>query len=218
VLIVEADATGGWHTAAVVANWIIWAVFAADFALILSSARNRLESLRAHWLDGALVILTVPAFGALLSSLRFVRLVRLLRVVRAAVLMWRAIQAERNVTSGAAFRFVAIITVFIVVVAGSAEATFDSHDFPSVWSGVWWAIVTVTTVGYGDLYPRSVSGRIIGILVMFVGIGFLSILTATVASAFVKSDTASSEIHASLQRIERELADLRAQLGATERA
>lgn len=79
-----------------------------------------------------------------------------------------------------------------------------------MWDGVWWAVVTVTTVGYGDLYPKDVEGRIIGIVLMFVGIGFLSVLTATVASRFIKTDTGSDEVLETLRRIEADVADLKA--------
>jgi voltage-gated potassium channel len=58
------------------------------------------------------------------------------------------------------------------------------RDFNSVWDGIWWAVVTVTTVGYGDIYPHSVAARIVAMLVMLFGIGFLSVLTATIASRF----------------------------------
>jgi voltage-gated potassium channel len=66
-----------------------------------------------------------------------------------------------------------------VVIAGAAEAAFDANEFPNVWDSVWWAIVTVTTVGYGDFYPKDVEGRLIAIVVILFGIGFLSVLTAT---------------------------------------
>jgi voltage-gated potassium channel len=72
--------------------------------------------------------------------------------------------------------------------------------------------VTITTVGYGDLYPKSVEGRIIAIVVMFVGIGFLSVLTATIASRFIQTDTHSDEVKESLARIEAELVDVKRQL------
>jgi hypothetical protein len=80
--------------------------------------------------------------------------------------------------------------------------------------GIWWAVVTVTTVGYGDLAPTTVAGRIVAIVLMFVGIGFLSVLTATIASFFVKSERSpeSEEILSALQRVEGELAELRRQL------
>jgi voltage-gated potassium channel len=82
--------------------------------------------------------------------------------------------------------------------------------------GVWWAVVTVTTVGYGDVYPTTVAGRIVAIVLMLVGVGFLAVLTATIASRFVKEDRSaeSTAITDALARIEAELAALKAQLDA----
>jgi voltage-gated potassium channel len=188
VLIIEADASGGWRTAAFMANWGIWAVFAIELTAVLIVATRKRAALRAHWLDVAVVALTIPLWGQLLSSLRFFRL---LRLVRAIAIISRAIQAERRLSSTATFRVVALITLFLIVVAGAAQATFDANGFPSMWDGVWWAVVTATTVGYGDLYPSDVEGRIIGIAVMLLGIGFISVLTATVASRFVQTDTST---------------------------
>jgi len=213
VLILEADAEGSWQTAAFVANWFIWVVFALELGAVLVVATRKRAALRAHWLDVAIVVLTVPLLGQFLAWLRLVRLARLLRFVRAVVIISRAIQAERRLTSGPVFRFVALITLFIVVVAGAAQAAFNANEFGSIWDGVWWAIVTVTTVGYGDLYPTDVEGRIIGIVVMLVGIGFLSVLTATMASLFIKTDTASDEMLATLRRIEADVAELKARAG-----
>ena len=166
MLVIEADASGRWLTAAAGANWLIWAVFAVELAAVLIVADRKGAALRAHWLDVAIVVLTVPLFGRLLSSLRFIRLVRLLRLLRVGVIVARALQAERRMTSGQVFRVVALITLFIVVVAGAAQATFDADEFHSVWDGVWSAMVTVTTVGYGDLYPKDVEGRLIAMVVM----------------------------------------------------
>src|SRR3954447_12005841 len=216
VLILEADATGGWHTAAIVANWFIWAVFALEFAVILTGAPRKKAALRAHWLDAAVVVVTTPAFGQLLSSLRLLRLARLLRFLRIGVIIARAIRVERSLTSGTAFRFVALITLFFVVIAGAAQATFDAKEFHSVWDGIWWAVVTVTTVGYGDLYPKTVGGRVIGMLVMLIGIGFIAVLTATVASQFVKTERGEehTEIVEALNQVKQELSELRARLDA----
>jgi voltage-gated potassium channel len=215
VLIVEADASGTWLTAAFVANWLIWAVFAVEFVAVLIVATRKRAALRAHWLDAAIVVVTVPLFGQFLSSLRLVRLARLLRLLRVGVIIGRALQAERRLTSGQAFRVVAIITVFIVVVAGASQATFDANEFPTIWDGVWWAVVTVTTVGYGDLYPKDVEGRIIGIFVMLLGIGFISVLTATVASRFIQTDTDSDEVLDTLRRIQADVAELKERLPAS---
>src|SRR3954471_15896763 len=81
VLIVQRDAhAAGWQDIANAANWLIWAIFACEMAFVLAVAQRRRAALSAHWLDSALVVLTVPAYGRLFSQLRLVRLVRLLRL------------------------------------------------------------------------------------------------------------------------------------------
>ena len=214
VLIVEADAEGSWARAAVVANWIIWAVFAIELVAVLVVATRKLAALRAHWLDVAIVVVTVPLFGDLLASLRLLRLARLLRLLRATIIISRAIQAQRRMASAELFRIVALTTLFLVVVAGAAQAAFHADEFESIWDGVWWAVVTVTTVGYGDLTPTSVEGRLIGIVVMLLGLGFLSVLTATISSRFIQTDTGSDEVLETLRRIEVDVADLKAHMSA----
>jgi hypothetical protein len=109
-------------------------------------------------------------------------------------------------------RSVGMITVFVMVVGGAAESLIDSEDFPTIWDGIWWSVVTITTVGYGDLYPKSVDGRIVGMIVMLIGIGFIAVLTATIASRFIQTDTGSDEMKESLARIEAELADVKRRL------
>jgi len=218
VLILQADATSaGWKSFAEVANWLIWAVFAVEIAFVLVVAPRKRAALRAHWLDAAIVIVTLPAYGRLLSSLRLVRLIRLLRLLRAGVIVSRALQAERRLTSANAFRFAALATIFLTVIAGAVQATIDTADFKTFWDGIWWAVVTVTTVGYGDVYPTTVAGRIVATVLMFTGIGFLAVLTATVASRFVKEERRdeTSEITDALARIEAEIAALKARLDAT---
>jgi voltage-gated potassium channel len=215
VLIIEQDArSSGWRDFATIANWAIWVVFLAELAFVLTVAPRKAAALRAHWLDVAIVVFTVPLFGKFLSSLRLVRLARLLRLLRLSTIVARAIQAERALTSGDAFRLVGLLTIFVVVISGAAQATVDSGDFESIWDGIWWSVVTVTTVGYGDVYPTSVTGRIVAIIVMFVGIGFLSVLTATIASRFVKTERGeeTEQVMSALTRIEAELADLKRQL------
>jgi voltage-gated potassium channel len=217
VLVIETDVkSGGWRTFATTANWIIWAIFVADLVFVLTVAPRRLAALRAHWLDVAVVAVSVPVFGSFLSSLRLARLARLIRLLRLGTIAGRALQRERAVASEVVLRVVGLATLFIVVVAGAVEALVDKGDFPTLWDGIWWAVVTVTTVGYGDLYPKSVEGRVVAMVVMLFGIGFLAVLTATVASYFVKTDTGSQEMVATLARIEAHLAEVKRQLGGFE--
>jgi voltage-gated potassium channel len=185
-------------------------------AFILVVVPRKAAALRAHWLDAVIVVVTAPAFGAFLSSLRLVRLARLLRLLRLGAILSRVLQRERALSSGAAFRFVALLTLLVVVISGAVESLVDSHDFPSTWDGMWWAVVTVTTVGYGDVYPTSVEGRIVAMVVMLFGIGFLSVLTAAIASRFVKTERGgeTEDILAALRRLEAEVAELKQQLAS----
>jgi voltage-gated potassium channel len=80
---------------------------------------------------------------------------------------------------------IASVTTAITVVAGVLISIVDSGEFPTVGSGLWWAVQTVTTVGYGDHVPNNSAGRIVATAVMLLGIGFVTVFTASITSAFV---------------------------------
>jgi voltage-gated potassium channel len=75
--------------------------------------------------------------------------------------------------------------LFAVIVFGVIERIADPGTFPSVWLAFWWAIQTVTTVGYGDVVPSEASGKVFAAILMIGGLSFLSIVTATITSSFV---------------------------------
>ena len=79
------------------------------------------------------------------------------------------------------------MTVSVTIVAGVVIHFTDPKNFPNIGDSLWWAIQTVTTVGYGDLVPTSALGRLVAALVMLVGIGFLTVITATITSTFVET-------------------------------
>jgi hypothetical protein len=126
VLIIEADTTSQtWRDVATAANWAIWAIFAAELAAVLVYAPRKRAALRAHWLDVAIVVLTIPLLGKVLAWLRLARLLRLARFV---VIVARALQAERRLTSGDSLRIASILTVTAIIVAGAAQSAASS-DF-----------------------------------------------------------------------------------------
>jgi voltage-gated potassium channel len=76
-------------------------------------------------------------------------------------------------------------TALVVVAGGVAMRVLDHDEYSNIWVGMWWALQTVTTVGYGDVTPRHTSGRIVAALVMLEGIAFLTIIIAAITSTFV---------------------------------
>jgi voltage-gated potassium channel len=87
-------------------------------------------------------------------------------------------------------------TALVVVASAVLMRILDHSEYPNVWVAMWWAVQTVTTVGYGDVTPAHPSGRIVGVFVMLEGIAFLTITTAVITSTFVAratSDRADAE-------------------------
>jgi voltage-gated potassium channel len=76
-------------------------------------------------------------------------------------------------------------TTLVVIGGGILIRVLDSKEYASIWVGMWWALQTVTTVGYGDVTPKAPIGRAVGAFVMLEGIAFLAIITAVITSTFV---------------------------------
>jgi voltage-gated potassium channel len=85
-------------------------------------------------------------------------------------------------------------TAVVVVVGGVLMRVLDQGEYSSIWVGMWWALQTVTTVGYGDVTPKNPSGRIVAIFVMLEGIAFLTITIAAITSTFVARAAAERDI------------------------
>jgi voltage-gated potassium channel len=113
-------------------------------------------------------------------------------------------------------------TVVVVVAGGILMRLLDHEEYASIWVGMWWALQTVTTVGYGDVTPKHVSGRIVATGVMLEGIAFLTIIIAAITSTFVARAAAERDaVHAveeetAEQRIEARLDDLALRLARLE--
>jgi voltage-gated potassium channel len=101
-----------------------------------------------------------------------------------------------------------IVTATVVVVIGGGVVIrlVDSSEYHNVWIGMWWALQTVTTVGYGDVTPKHLSGRLVGAFVMLYGVAFLTITIAAITSTFVagaeRQRQKGDEIQAPEARIE----------------
>lgn len=134
---------------------------------------------------------------------------------------------QRAVARRRIFPYLAAATIVLALVAGLLMTIVDEKDFPNFWLAVWWAIVTLATVGYGDIVPTTVAGRIVGSLVIVIGVTFLAFLTATVTSYFVSTDqekakareleereAADRELREVIERLEQRLASIESKLDA----
>ena len=127
--------------------------------------------------------------------------------------------ARATTPRGAAI-VIASATTMITVVAGLLVTVLERDTYPSIGTGLWWAAQTVTTVGYGDNVPTSSAGRFVAGLVMFVGIGFLTVVTAAITSTFVAqarrvdrtSSDAETAIVDQLRQLDRRLEGIEAAL------
>jgi voltage-gated potassium channel len=198
-LVIEGSSTSGdAQTVASVLNWIIWLAFTAEAVIMLAVVPARRAWMREHLMEIAIVLLTPPFGPAALQSARALRLLRLLRLMALGKLMTRVLSPQ-------GLRLAAFLTLLIVI-AGAASFTAveqGHHDPPiNVWDGLWWAVTTVTTVGYGDVAVKTDAGRVIGIAIMLAGIGFVAMLTAAAAERFVARDVARSDYDASAAHAE----------------
>jgi voltage-gated potassium channel len=113
------------------------------------------------------------------------------------------------------FPYLAGMTAVLMVITGIVAHVIDEQDFPTIEDGIWWSIVTLATVGYGDIVPHTTWGRVLGGAVIILGVTFLSFLIATVTSLFVDADRADlvearaareEEMRTTLQSIDQRLA------------
>ncbi len=92
---------------------------------------------------------------------------------------------DRATTPRGAAIVIASVSTAFTLAAGIMMTAVEHERYPSIGSGLWWAVQTVTTVGYGDNVPESVAGRLVAALVMLLGIGFLTVITAAITSTFI---------------------------------
>lgn len=180
------------------ATWLIWAAFVVEYVVLLYLAPDRWKMVRTHVLD--LLIIVLP----------FLRPLRALRVLRALSGLGRASVALRKITSRHGFRGFLAVAIGLVVAGGLVTYSFErgmpGSNITTPADALWWAVVTSTTVGYGDHFPVSNEGRGVAVVLMLVGIGLLSVVTANVAAYFVESE--NDETTQRLERIEHLLAEI----------
>jgi voltage-gated potassium channel len=163
-------------------QWVSWIAFAADLIYGLTKSSNKKSYLMKHPLEVAAVLFP------------FLRPLRLMRVISFGGL------ALQKVAIGRQFAItvkVAISAFFISYIAAIqitiSERGVEGSNIKTFSDGLWWAVTTVTTVGYGDRFPTTTEGRLLAVLLMITGISLVGVITASVAAWFVKMSQEDSQ-------------------------
>jgi voltage-gated potassium channel len=200
---------------------LICAIFLFDFFLTLFTAPSKREYLigRRGWLDllGSVPSLGFFTFSGLLRLARLSRLARITRILRGDQRKGILRDIVRNRSQYAAFVTV-LLAGTVLVVASILVLQFESRspdaNITTGGDAVWWAVVTITTVGYGDKYPVTALGRITATFVMFSGVGIIGSLASILASILVPPPEEKGETATDGAALQQELAQVRAELAA----
>ncbi len=189
-------------------------IFLVDFGIRFYRAESKLVFMKWGWID---LVASIPNLDVLRwgRMVRVLRVIRLLRGVRSVHRVLRMVFEDRLEGGGVSMALVA----FLLVTFSSVSVLVFEHEpgsnIKSAEDALWWSVATITTVGYGDKYPVTTEGRIIGVVLMVCGVGMYAGLSGLVASVFLGSHRKqSSEMAEILARLEQ----MQAQLDSNSRA
>jgi voltage-gated potassium channel len=193
------------------ADTAICFIFLGDFSYRWYQAENRRAFLKWGWID---FVSSIPVYGVFRLA-RIVRVVRILRSIRSAKYILTIIfQNKAKGTFSVVATVSLVLLIFSAVVILNVETTPDAN-IKTGSDALWWAITTITTVGYGDRYPVTDEGRVVGAILMVVGVGFFGTFTAYVATFFLSGNKSNDEVESELAK---ELRLLRERLEGIEKS
>lgn len=180
-----------------VTNWIVWFFFTIETALLCYLVRDKRRYLKTNWINLLIIAVGIPL---LFNHHTYAGALRTLRLLLLFGILFEMSSTIRQMLSRNNIGLTLFISLIVIVMAGTSMAAIDP-GIETFWDGIWWAWVTVTTVGYGDLVPESPQGRIFGGLLMILGLGLFSLITASF-SAFMISREEEEVIEKEVEIIE----------------
>lgn len=162
-------------------------VFLADFAVRFRRAPSKLAFMKWGWID---LFSSIPAYDFLRWGrlLRLFRIIRILRTFRSARHLVSFLYRNRTKSLAATTVLIAFVLIISTSIAVLAFETEENSNIRTPFDAVWWAISTMTTVGYGDKVPTTVEGKVVAMILMVTGVGLFGVLTGLFARIFVEPD------------------------------
>ena len=160
---------------------LIYIVFVIDYITRLSLSKNKRDFIKNNKID----LISLIPFNAIFKSFRILRLTKLLKLGRAikiAVLFARFKDDSKLFFKTNHFGYVLITTIIFIILGAFAISYLENID---IGDSIWWSFVSTTSVGYGDIYPTTSLGRIIAVVLMIIGLGFVGMLSGTIATYFL---------------------------------
>lgn len=179
-----------------IVNSVVFIAFAIDYIVKLVLSDSKPAYIRTQWLSFLIVIsqllALLPALGVL-AVLRGVRAIRALSVIARVIGIGAATKSSgqeffKKRAASVAFGIAGLTLITSAVAFTIAEDVGDGRRINSFFDALWWSAATITTVGYGDIYPVTSAGRIIAVFTMVVGISTLAVVTARIAKFLIATD------------------------------
>jgi voltage-gated potassium channel len=206
------EETGGLSLAvARIADWLVWLSFLLETAILTSQVRDKRQYLFGNWLNILIITAGFPYFWQYAPLIGLLRSVRLVLVL---ALLLRMSRSARKLLSQHKLGTTLMVAFFALVLSGLIMSRVDP-SIGDAWDGMWWAWVTMATVGYGDVVPHTGAGRLFASLVMLFGVVLISMLTANLAAFFIGSDV--ERIEKEEKESDRLLKDISERLAKVER-
>ena len=184
----------------------ICVIFLYDFFYRLYYHPNKMRFIRSNWID---FISAIPHMSYLRIG-RLARMIRILRFLRSSHLFFHLIRTSSGVSLFQTFFILNIFFVLCMSISIYVVENPVNPQFKTITDSIWWAIVTTTTVGYGDIVPITVEGRAIAVSLMIMGISLTSALTVVIVRYFIKDHSSFKEhvLQKQLNAIEKKLDQL----------